>query len=73
MRGVEGPTTIHKRKNKKMAWQKDENEGVRHRRQDAHEQLKWEKLQAGRKDHHKSSTLYHMVTSHSNGEGNILK
>ena len=32
-----------------------------------------EKLQAKGKDHHKSSTLRHMVSSHSNDKGNILR
>ena len=59
MSRAEGPTQCqdpHKKKNKKMAWQKNKK-GVRHRRQDAHEQLKQGNLQAGREDHHKSSTL----------------
>ena len=42
-------------------------------RQDAHEQLKQGNLQAGREDHHKSSTLHYMVSSRSNNEGNILR
>jgi len=42
-------------------------------RQDAHKQLKQGKLQVGREDHHKSSTLHYMVSSHSNDEGNILR
>jgi hypothetical protein len=55
-----------------MAWQKNEK-GVRHGRQDAHEQFKQEKLQEGSEDHHKSSTLHHMVLSCSNNEDNILR
>ena len=43
--------------------------GVRHMRHNAHEQLKQGTLQAGREDHHKSSTLHHMVSSRSNNEG----
>ena len=56
-----------------MAWQKDEKQGLRHRRQDAEEQLKQGKLQAGREEYHKLATLHHMVSSHSNNEGNILR
>jgi hypothetical protein len=42
-------------------------------RQHAHKQLdanlvKQRRLQVERKDHHKSSTLHHMVPSHSNDE-----
>ena len=48
-------------------------EGVQHRRQDAHEQLKQGKLQAGKEDHHKSSTLHHMVSLHHTAEGSILR
>ena len=35
--------------------------------------LKQGKFQAKGKHHHKSSTLHHMVSSHSNDEGNILR
>jgi hypothetical protein len=56
-----------------MTWQKNEEEGVRHKRQDAHGQLKQGKVQVGREDHRNSSTLHHMVSSRSNDEGNILK
>ena len=34
--------------------------------------VKQGRLQVERKDHHKSSTLHHMVPSYSNDEGNIL-
>jgi hypothetical protein len=47
--------------------------GVRHKRQDAHEQIKQRKVQVGREDHRNSSTLHHMMSSHSNDEGNILR
>jgi hypothetical protein len=43
--------------------------GVRHKRQDAHEQLKQGKVHVGREDHRKTSTLHHMVSSSSNDEG----
>ena len=56
-----------------MALQKNKKEGARHRRQDAHEQPKQGNLQAGREDHHKSTTLHHIVSSRSNNEGNILR
>jgi hypothetical protein len=72
MRRAEGPIQNAK-KEQKMIWQKNEKEGVRYRRQGAHEQLKQGKLQAGREDHHNSSTLHHMVSSRSNDEGNILR
>ena len=46
---------------------------AQYRRQDTHEQLKQEKFQVEGKDHHKSSTQRHMVSSRSNDEGNILR
>ena len=46
---------------------------IQYRRQDNHEQLKQGKFQVEGKDHHKSSTQRHMVSSRSNDEGNILR
>jgi hypothetical protein len=56
-----------------MALQKNEKKRRTHERQDAQEQLKQGKLQVGREDNHKSSTLHQMMSSHSNNEGNILR
>ena len=76
MSRVEGPnrmTRSTKERTKRWHDKKNEKEGVQRRRQGAHEQLKQGKLQVGRKDHHKSSTLHHIVSSRSNNEGNILR
>ena len=61
------------KKGQKDGMKKNKKERVQHRRQDAHEQLKLGNLQAGREDHHKSSTLHYMVSSCFNNEGNILR
>ena len=72
MSGVDGLNKMPRStKERKKKWHKKEE--VRHRRQDAHDQLKQGKLQAERRDHRKSSTLHHRVSSHSNEEGNILR
>ena len=76
MRGAKGPNKVlRSTKERTEEWhdKRMRKEGVWYRRQDAHEQLKQAKLQAGRKDHHKSSTLHHRVSSRSNDEGNILR
>ena len=55
MNAAEGPTQCQDPQRKRTKRWHDERmrkDGVRHRRQDAHEQLKQGKLQAQRKDHH---------------------
>jgi hypothetical protein len=74
MSGAKGPTQCQDPQKRTKGWEKSTTCETRcsWTAQDA-KLVKQEKFQAERKEHHKSSTLYHMVPSYSNDESNILR